>query len=85
MTTLIAKGVALPLFGFDDTMSPLAFQPDGTNVTAGDMQAVWTPSDFPNIHAFSYLGVDPGINQRVVNETALVVEYLNGLPAATAR
>ena len=70
----------MPLFGFDDTMSSLAFQPDRTNVTASDLQAAWNPIEFPNIHVFSYLGLDPGINVRVVYETALVVEYLTGLP-----
>ena len=30
-----------------------------------------------NVHAFSYFGLKPGINQRAVNETAAVVEYLN--------
>jgi hypothetical protein len=32
-----------------------------------------------NIHAFSYFGTTPGIDQRVINETAAVVEYLNNL------
>ena len=32
-----------------------------------------------NVHAFSYLDRDPGINRRVVNETAAVVEFLNQL------
>lgn len=31
-----------------------------------------------NIHAFSYLQTKVGINQRTVNETAAVVEYLSG-------
>jgi hypothetical protein len=73
--------VAKPLFGLDDTTSPLAFQPDGVHVTAGDMAPTFgiNGGDF-NIHAFSYFGASPGINQRVVNETAAVVEYLNDLP-----
>jgi hypothetical protein len=32
-----------------------------------------------NFHAFSYKGLEPRINQRVVNETAAVVDYLNAL------
>ena len=30
-----------------------------------------------NIHAFSYRGADPMINQRVINETAANLAYLN--------
>jgi hypothetical protein len=30
-----------------------------------------------NLHAFSYLGVRPGISQRTVNEAAVVVSYVN--------
>jgi hypothetical protein len=33
-----------------------------------------------NIHAFSYVNTSPTISQRVVNETAAIVEYLNHLP-----
>ena len=42
--------------------------------TAPVVQA--TNGDF---HAFSYKGTEARINQRVVNETAVVVDYLNGL------
>jgi hypothetical protein len=80
MATPTEKIVATPLFGFDDTMSPLAFQPDGTNVTRSAMEATWAAMFAPNIHAFSYVATSPGISQRVVNETATVVEYLNDLP-----
>jgi len=34
----------------------------------------------PNRRAFSYFGGYASINQRVVNETAAIVEYLNNLP-----
>ena len=34
-----------------------------------------------SIHAFSYHRKFPTINQRVVNETAAIVEYLNNLPS----
>ena len=30
------------------------------------------------LHAFSYHGVDAGISQRTINESAAVAEYLNG-------
>jgi len=75
------KLVALPLFALDDTASSLAFQPDGVSVTAADMGATYDAQmDGPvNLHAFSYFGTLPGISQRVVNETAAVVEYLNDL------
>jgi hypothetical protein len=67
---------------FDDTRNPMAFQPDGTNVTPSDMAATY--GDFPplfvHIHAFSYVDTAPDISQRVVNETAWVVEYLNRVP-----
>jgi hypothetical protein len=36
--------------------------------------------DVFTIHAFSYFGASPGINRRVVNETAAIVVYLNELP-----
>ena len=58
---------------------PLAFQPDGTSVTQADMAATFSTPFGLNIHAFSYFGNLPGIDQRVVNETAAVVEYLNDL------
>jgi hypothetical protein len=75
---------------FNDTTSPLAYSPDGTIVARSDMQATFTLNAGFNIHAFSYLGPNaaglghfgsvPTISQRVVNETAAVVEYLNALP-----
>jgi len=74
--------VARPLFMLDDRTSPLAFQPDGKSVLAADMTPTYgqAVAGELNIHAFSYLGQSPGINQRVVNETAAIVQYLNDLP-----
>jgi hypothetical protein len=71
-------GTPLP----DDRTSPLAFQPDGQSVVAAAMTPTFTTTTTPaiNIHAFSYVGQAATINQRVVNETAAVVEYLNQLP-----
>jgi hypothetical protein len=83
MATDTEDVVAMPLLSFDDTTSPLAFQPDGTNVTPGDMAITFAPGAAPfalNTHVFSYVGSSPAISQRVVNETAAVVEYLNDLP-----
>jgi hypothetical protein len=54
--------VAMPLLSFDDTTSPLAFQPEGTNVTPGDMATTFSPDDGPsgvNIHVFSYVERHP--------------------------
>jgi len=78
MATPLENFVARPLFSFDDTAGPLAYQPDGTIVTRADMSATPDPN-LTNIHAFSYLGQQPQISQRVVNETAAVVDYLNDL------
>jgi hypothetical protein len=78
MATPLENFVARPLFSFDDTAGPLAYQPDGTIVTRADMSATPDPN-LANIHAFSYLGQQPQISQRVVNETAAVVDYLNDL------
>jgi hypothetical protein len=73
--------VAMPVFSLDDTTSALAFQPDGKSVVAADLAPTFGASTIQlNIHAFSYVGQSPAINQRVVNETAAIVEYLNDLP-----
>ena len=73
--------IAKPKFGLDDRTSPLAFQPDGIHVLASDMTPTFdtTSSARVNMHAFSYVGRGASINQRVVNESAAVVEYLNQL------
>lgn len=83
MATDTEQVVAMPLLSFDDTTSPLAFQPDGIHVTPSDMTVVFSPDDAPfglNLHVFSYVETSPAISRRVVNETAAVVEYLNNLP-----
>jgi hypothetical protein len=73
--------VARPQFSLDDRTSALAFQPDGKSVVAADLApTLHSNSTQLNMHAFSYVGRTPGISQRVVNETAAVVEYLNELP-----
>lgn len=82
VVTLTEDLVAMPLFSLDDTTSALAFVPDGKTVLAADMipTAGTGAAESIDIHAFSYIGQSPNINQRVVNETAAVVEYLNDLP-----
>ncbi len=69
LTTPLAKLIALPE-GNDDT-----------NTTAAD-RAVTYDLTLPRIdlHAFSYDGTSPTVNQRVVNETAAVVRYFAALP-----
>lgn len=62
-----------------------AFHPDGKWVTATEMSATdfsggsQTNPDVPlvNVHAFSYAIQHPSVNQRTVNETAAVVQFLN--------
>jgi hypothetical protein len=82
LATPIAKLVALPL-GDDDTQSPQRFQPAGGVVTAADMAPTFgLPNQRLDLHAFSYVGQQAAINQRVVNESALVVGYLRALPSA---
>jgi hypothetical protein len=75
--------IAMPLLSFNDTTSTLSFQPDGVHVTPSDMAITFRAGDAPfgvNIHVFSYVGTSPAISQRVVNETAAVVEYLDNVP-----
>jgi hypothetical protein len=83
--TSIESLIAMPQLALDDRTSPLAFQPTGASVTAADMAP--TPGNLTvddaktaNVHAFSYFSTNAGISQRVVNETAAIVQYLNGLP-----
>lgn len=47
-----------------------------------NMKLMFQPStseDGRNFHAFSYFGTTPTVSQRVVNESALVADYLNNL------
>jgi len=80
VVTQTEQFIGMPVFSFDDTTSPAAFSPDGTFVTSADMAIPAPAEGLLNIHAFSYFNRTPGINRRVVNETAAVVEYLNQYP-----
>jgi hypothetical protein len=65
-------------FGFSTKGNPDAFTPDPKFVSPADFAE--TTSVDPtklNFHAFSYLGTEPAINQRVINETAAIVAYLH--------
>ena len=82
LATPTEKEFLFPALSLDDETSPLSFQPDGVHVTRADMAVHYSQPEvsFGNLHAFSYLARAPSINQRTVNETARVVEYLNALP-----
>ena len=74
--------------GFSPIGDPNAFVADPAFVSAADMKRTTpiTATSAFNLHAFSYSGESAMISQRVVNETAALVAYVNGtvLPAATA-
>jgi hypothetical protein len=57
--------------------APARFAADGINVLASEMTATFDATARFHLHAFSYSGTDPAINQRTVNETAAIVEYLS--------
>jgi hypothetical protein len=64
--------------GFSAADNPNAFTADPRFVPSADM-ALTTSNDGTavNVHAFSYLGDQPTINTRVINESASIVAYLN--------
>lgn len=71
-------------FGLSRTGNANAFAPDARFVSADDMRRTAIPPELafgqtPNLHMFSYLGVSAGIGQRVINETADVMSYMNGV------
>lgn len=77
LATPVSHLIAQPLFGMVEAQNPNAFQPDGVYVLASEMAPQFDATGAFNVHAFSYVGSDPGINQRTVNETAAIVAYLN--------
>jgi len=89
--TPLGQNVARDRLHQSETADADAFKPDGRWVTADEMKTTdftfgsSTNPDVPsvNVHAFSYANRLPSINQRTVNETAAVVEFLNDafLPA----
>ena len=67
-----------PLLGLSRSGNPAAFVPDGTWVLPSEMQPIEPITGFLNVHAFSYaLRQQVAVNQRTVNESAAVVQYLN--------
>jgi hypothetical protein len=75
----LAALVAVPNFSFDEAKDPNAYAASGGSVSASEMTSTFDHTALLNLHAFSYIGKNPSINQRTVNETAAIVEYLNHL------
>jgi hypothetical protein len=85
LATPLGQNVARDRLHLSETADPDAFKADGRWVTADEMKT----TDFTfgsstnlvppsvNVHAFSYANSVPSINQRTVNETAAVVQFLN--------
>jgi len=83
--TPLGQNVVRDRLHLSESADPDAFKPDGHWVTADEMKT----TDFTfgsatnllppivNVHAFSYANDVPSINQRTVNETAAVVQFLN--------
>jgi len=71
------------MFGMTTVGDPNAFVADAS-IPVADLAATTTTIVDPtngalNIHAFSYLASTPMINQRVINETAAILAYLQPL------
>ena len=76
LATPIARLVG-PTLSLDEATSTGAFAADGVHVLASEMNPTFDATAGFNLHAFSYSATDPAINQRTVNETAAIVEYLS--------
>ena len=78
--TPLSLQIAQPEFGLVEATAPGAFQADGTYVLASELTPTF-PADLDGkllqFHVFSYIGITAQIDQRVVNESAAVVVYLN--------
>jgi hypothetical protein len=68
--------------GLTTAGNPNVFALASAFVSSADM-AQTTPPDTPpvtiNVHMFSYLDTTPSIAMRTINETAAIVDYLDGL------
>ena len=77
----VARVINSPLWGLTAQGNSFSFTPP-SSIPAADL-ALTAPvkpgTSNKNLHAFSYQATEPRINQRVVNETAVVVDYLNAL------
>jgi hypothetical protein len=78
LATPVATMIAEPIYGLVERDDQDAFHADGTFVLPSEMAPTFLYGAQPfNLHAFSYVGADPAINQRVVNETAAIVAALD--------
>jgi hypothetical protein len=80
--TALARTVVGKAHGLDAAGNPNLFQTTSPFVSAADMKATTSanpPSTTSNLHVFSYKDINPSIAPRVINETAVVVDYLNSL------
>lgn len=74
-SVLIAKAK----YSLDEATTAGVFTVTGPAVLPSELVPTFATTGGFNIHAFSYFDAEPGINQRVVNESAAVVEFFNGL------
>jgi len=79
LATPVAQLIAAPQFSLIEASDPDAFTPDGTYVLPSETSPTFDTTGAFNVHAFSYVDASPAINQRVVNETAAIVAYMNRL------
>jgi hypothetical protein len=79
LATPVSRLIAQPMFSLVESDDSFAFHADGRWVLPGEMAATFDGGDTApfNIHAFSYVETSPAINQRVVDESAAIVAYLN--------
>jgi hypothetical protein len=79
LATPVSQIIAQPMFSLKESDDSFAFHADGHWVLPSEMTATFDSSDTApfNLHAFSYVDQTPAINQRVVNETAAIVAYLD--------
>lgn len=78
---IVKKRVAEKQFGPFADGSAAAFVADPAVVSAPDLRATFTMETEFNIHAFSYNNTEPAIVQRVVNESAAILEYFATSPS----
>ncbi|MFT3712267.1 MAG: hypothetical protein QM817_31870 [Archangium sp.] len=72
-SVLIAKAK----YSLDEATTAGVFTVTGPAVLPTELVPTFQTTGGFNVHAFSYFDAEPGINQRVVNESAAVVEFLN--------
>jgi hypothetical protein len=68
-------------FGLSASSDRYAFTPDPEYVSPADFAETTSPSNQPdgfNVHMLSYRGSSLLIGQRVINETASILAYMNG-------